>query len=159
MRSTRNSKTRPARLILLAMIGIGLVANPLTGLQAQTNSVKSSTPSATPVSDEGLRRAAAEAVEELKAARLLLEKQGVQIAKQEELLRLEKEISSRLKDLRTLDAREKEELRRALVAKDRVIAAVEKENAVLRRKRFTLWKAIKVAIVAGAAGIIAGKVF
>lgn len=85
--------------------------------------------------------------------------QGVAIEKQKELFELEQKISEGLKNLRTLDAAEKDELRKALAAKDRVITALESEVKVLKKQKFTLWKAAKVAIVAVGAGIIIGKVF
>ncbi|HUF02806.1 MAG TPA: hypothetical protein VMM38_01380 [Aridibacter sp.] len=159
MRNKTKWTRRLTRPVLLALIMTALAASPALTLRAQTNSAENSQNSDTPATDEGLRRAAAEAVEELRAARVLLEKQGIQIEKQRELLQLEREISAKLKNLRTLDEDEKAELRRAIAAKDRVIGALEKENAVLRKKRFTLWKGIKVAAVAVAAGIIVGKVF
>ena len=105
-----------------------------------------------------MKKACAEAVQELKFARLLLKKQGIQIAKQEELLALEEKISDKLKNIETLSEREKEELLKALAAKDRIIFSLENENRMLRKQKFTLWKTVKVAVVAGAAGIVVGKV-
>lgn len=109
--------------------------------------------------DDGLIRACAEAVEELKAARVGLAKQGKQIEKQKELLAVERDISARLKNINSLSEREKDELRKALAAKDRVIASLESEVKILKKKRFTLWKAVKVGIVAGAGGYILGRIF
>lgn len=105
-----------------------------------------------------MRKACGEAVEELRAARLLLQKQGVQIEKQAELLKLEKEISSKLENLRSLDAHEKQELRNALAAKDRELASLRLEITELKRQRWTFWKVIKTAAVGVAGGIILGAV-
>lgn len=104
-------------------------------------------------------RACAEAVEELKTARVALQKQGREIQKQDELLKIEREISAKAKNINSLNEREKAELLKALAAKDRVIASVEAANKVLKKQRFTVWKALKVAIVAGAAGYLAGRIF
>lgn len=119
-----------------------------------------SSPSATPVSDPdaGLRAACAEAVEELKAARKLLASQGVQIERQNELLDLEGKVSTGLKNLRTLDAEEKQQLRNALAAAERQITAIRAENEVLKKQRMTFWKKAKYFVIGGAAGIIAGAV-
>lgn len=114
--------------------------------------------SATRANDD-LVKACAEAVEELKAARILLKTQGTQIALQEELLKLEEEISAKLRNINDLSEREKEELLKALAAKDRIIFSLENENRILKSQKFTIWKGVKIAIVAGAAGIIVGKVF
>lgn len=108
--------------------------------------------------DEGLRKACAEAVQELKAARKLLAAQNIEIEKQEQMLALETQISAKLKDLRTLNEQEKRELRKALAAKDRIIISLEYANSVLEKQRLTTWKVLKIAIVAGAAGLIVGKV-
>lgn len=111
----------------------------------------SSTPSATPVIDDGLVKACAEAVEELRAARQLLASQGKQIALQADLLALERQISTGLKNIRTLDTSEKDALRDALAAKDVVIAE-------LKKKQWSIWKAVKAGLIGAAAGVIAGVV-
>lgn len=126
---------------------------------AQNSSAQSLPNSVIRADDEALRKACAEAVEELKVSRTALEKQGVLIEKQRELLEIETQISSKLKDINSLSELEKMELRNALTAKDNAIAALEEEVKLLKKNRFTLWKAAKVAAVAAAAGIVLGKVF
>lgn len=159
MKNKKKLMTHLQTLIVQMLIMTALVGSLSPTLRAQTNSADSSPNSATRADDEALRRACGEAVEELKAARNLLKAQGVAIEKQKELFELEQKISEGLKNLRTLDAAEKDELRKALAAKDRVITALESEVKVLKKQKFTLWKAAKVAIVAVGAGIIIGKVF
>lgn len=100
----------------------------------------------------------AEALEELKAARKLIEAQGREIKVKDELIALEREISAGLKNLRNLDAGELQALRDALAAKDRVIAAYEAEIAVLKKNKWSTWKWIKAAAVGAAAGIVIGTV-
>lgn len=160
MKKKRKLMTRRARWSAIALVMTMLLVQTSARLQAQTSSAPTSRPSATPVDkDEALRRACAEAVEELAAARKLLHSQGLLIGKQDELLKIEREIREAMKDLRNLDARQKEELLKALAAKDRVIAALESEVAVYKKKRFTLWKGAKIVVVAFAAGYVAAKLF
>lgn len=109
--------------------------------------------------DDGLIKACAEAVEELKAARVGLEKQGRQIEKQKELLAVERDISAKLKNINSLSEREKDELRKVLAAKDRVISSLESEVVILKKQRFTLWKAVKIGLAAGGAGYLLGRIF
>jgi hypothetical protein len=123
-------------------------------LRAQTNSAPSSNNSGTPADDEGLRKACAEAVEELRAARKLIAAQGIDLDKLKELLALEQQISAGLKDLRNLDAGEKQALRDALDAKDRQIAALGLEITELKKNKWTFWKAVKTFAIGAAAGII-----
>lgn len=92
------------------------------------------------------------------AARKLLQSQGVLIEKQDELLGIETQLSTGLKNLRTLDAEEKGQLRLAVAAAERQIAALEAQVVVLKKKRFTFWKAAKYLVIGGAAGIVAGAV-
>jgi chromosome segregation ATPase len=124
----------------------------------QFSYAQSSQPSATPVSDAGLRRACAEAVEELRAARRVIEAIDRELKSAREVIRLEREISEGLRRLDSMSAAEIAELRKALEAKDRVIAAYEAEIAVLKRQRNGFWKQAKIAIVAAAAGVIVGAV-
>jgi hypothetical protein len=84
-------------------------------------------------------------LEELRAARKLLEAQGTEIRTLNEVIVLERKISEALKNLRTLDAKQIEELNAALAAKDRVIANVEAANAVLKKNQWSLGKALKWA--------------
>lgn len=118
----------------------------------------SSQPSATPVSDEAFRRAVAEALEELRAARKVIEAQDREIKIKDELLALEKQLNEGLKNLRSLDAAQLAEVEKAVAAKDRVIAAYEAEIAVLKRNRWSTWKWIKAAAVGAAAGIVIGAI-
>lgn len=158
MKNKSRSITQKSRILKLALIMIALVVSLSVELRAQTNSAPNSSSSDTRASDEGLIRACAEAVEELKAARNLIKSQRTTIARQDELLDLEKKLSAGLKNIRTMDAAEKDELRKALAAKDRAITALESEVKVLKKRKFTIWKAVKIIIVAGSAGIIIGKV-
>lgn len=144
--------------LMLAVIMTGLFPSLSDGLRAQTNSAPISPASATRADDEALRRACAEAVDELKAARKLLAAQGEQIELQNRLLELEREISAAAKRIGELSAREREELVKALNAKDREIDALQATVAGLKKQRFTLWKGIKIGLVATAAGILIGKV-
>src|SRR5436190_18243366 len=78
--------------IVLSMIVLSCPAVPTS--RAQTNSVPISQPSATPVSQDDLLRAACDdAINELKAARQLLKSQGALIEKQNELLAIEHQLS------------------------------------------------------------------
>lgn len=158
MRKTKMLKMQKLKLVSLLMTLIALASNPALTIQAQTNSAGSSPNSATRADDDALRKACAEAVEELKAARIALERQGILIEQQRELISIETEISSKMRQINNLSELEKLELRKALLAKDTAIAALEDEVRLLKRKRFTIWKAVKIAVVAGAAGIIIGKV-
>ncbi len=106
----------------------------------------------------GFVAACGEAIEELKASRKLLESQGILVDRQDELLKLEREITGKVKDLRTLDASQIAELNKALAAKDRVIAAVEAEVVVLKKQRMTFWKKTKYFIIGAAAGVVIGAI-
>lgn len=159
MINKRKSTKLLKNLIMLWTLSIALAVIPGQTIRAQINSAGNSPNSATRADDEALRKACAEAVEELKAARIALEKQGVLIEKQKELMEIETQISSKLRQINTLSELEKLELRKALLAKDTAIASLESANAVLKKKRFTVWKAAKIAVVATAAGYLLGKVF
>lgn len=119
--------------------------------------VTTPTPAADP-NDAGLRAACAEAVEELKAARRLINAQGLQIDKFGELVGLERQLSTGLKNLRTLDAQEKDELRNAIAAANREVAAVKSANQVLKKNQVTFWKQFKWVVIGGAAGIVVGSI-
>lgn len=106
----------------------------------------------------GLVAACAEAVEELKAARKLLESQDLLIERQQQMLKLEDEISGLLKRSNELSDKEIAALRLALAHKDRVITAAEAEIAVLKKQRMTFWKKAKWFVIGGAAGIVVGAV-
>lgn len=146
------------KLLMLVMIMTGLFVSQSGQLQAQTNSAPISPNSAIRADDEGLRKACAEAVEELKAARKLLEKQSVEIEVQKRLLEIQTDIEQKLSNINQLSEREKEELRKSLAAKDREIDLLDRANLILRSRQMTTWKVIKIAVVAGAVGLIVGKV-
>jgi VIT1/CCC1 family predicted Fe2+/Mn2+ transporter len=120
--------------------------------------VPNSPQSATRADDELLRKACAEAIEELVAARKLLEKQGIELQKQTELLKLEQEISAKLKEINGLSKSEKAELWNAINKKDAQISALEAANATLKKRKVSVWQIIKISVVAGAGGLILGKV-
>ncbi|MCC7308313.1 MAG: hypothetical protein IT173_12160 [Acidobacteria bacterium] len=117
-----------------------------------------SQPSATPVPDEAFRRAVAEALEELRAARKVIDAQKSELKIAYELIALERQVSDGLKNIRTLDAAERQQLQQALAAKDRVIAAYEAEIVVLKKNRWSGWKWIKAAAVGAGAGIVIGAI-
>ncbi|MCW5959280.1 MAG: hypothetical protein KIS76_03905 [Pyrinomonadaceae bacterium] len=145
------------RQALLLALFVGLVVSLAATVRPQTNSAESSPDSVTRADDEALRKACAEAVEELKVSRIALEKQGILIEKQRELLGIEGEIAAKLRTIENLSEREKLELRSALAAKDRAIAGLEDQVKMLKKKRFTVWKGLKYALVGAAAGIVAGS--
>lgn len=122
------------------------------------SSVPTSQDSVTRADDEALRAACAEAVQELKAARKLLAAQGIENEKQKELLKLEEEIIAKLKNINALSEAEKAEMRNALLARDRQISSLELANTVLKKRKISFWKVVKISIVAGAAGLIVGKI-
>lgn len=105
-----------------------------------------------------MRKACAEAIEELKAARKLLEKQSVEIEVQKRLSEIQTDIEQKLSNINQLSEREKEELRKSLAAKDREIDMLDRANFILRSRQMTPWKVFKIAVVAGAAGVVLGKV-
>ena len=158
MENKRKMKLHISRLSMLVLSMTVLFAISGQTIRAQSSSAPNSQPSATPVDESALRRACAEAVEELRSARKVIEAQDKEIKVKAELVALEKQISDGLKDLRTMDAAQIAELQKALDAKDRVIAAYEAEIVVLKRNRWSWWKVTKTAIVAGAAGIVIGTV-
>lgn len=106
----------------------------------------------------GLVAACAEAVEELKASRKLLESQGVLIERQQEMIKLEVEIAGLGKTINELSGKQIEQLKIALSLKDRVITAAEAEIAVLKKQRMTFWKKTKYFVIGAAAGIVIGAV-
>lgn len=121
--------------------------------------MSSSPPSVTPASDlTGLIKACGEAVEELKASRTAIQRQKAEIVLQAELLKLEKEISIGLRDIRTLDEKEKILLRQAIAASQDANLALKEQNLALKKQKFTLWKGIKAVTLGVAAGIVLGAV-
>lgn len=126
--------------------------------QAQTSSAGSSPQPAilaspTPDSDAGLRAACNDTLNELLKARVLIKDQDDQLERYQKLTALDDQISAGLKNLRTLDAEEKQHLRDAVAAADKEIAAVRGENAVLKKKQMTVFKKIKYAAIGGMLGI------
>jgi len=101
--------------------------------------------------------ACAEAVEELRAARKTIASQGVLIDRQDELLKLEREISEKARSINSASEMQIAELNKALAAKDRVIAATEAEVAMLKKKH-SFWSKAKWFLIGGAAGVLAGGV-
>lgn len=158
MLKKRNWILQNVKLLMLVLIMTGLFVNLSPQLQAQTNSAPISPNSAIRADDEGLRKACAEAIEELKAARKLLEKQSVEIEVQKRLSEIQTDIEQKLSNINQLSEREKEELRKSLAAKDREIDMLDRANFILRSRQMTPWKVFKIAVVAGAAGVVLGKV-
>lgn len=158
----KEAKLRVPRSKLLAIVLIMnvLFASGSLTLRAQTSSVPVSQPSATPVNqDEALRAACQDAINELKAARNLLKSQGALIEKQNELLDLENKLSTGLKNLRTLDAEEKDQLRRAITAAERQVAALEAEVVVLKKNQMTIFKQAKYVFIGIVGGVVLYAVF
>ena len=106
-----------------------------------------------------MRRAAAEAIEEIKAARKLIGSQAEQIEKGKALYALQKQIESGLRNLLSLNEKEKQELRNAIAAKDTVIEALEAQIGILKKNRCGMVCKLKIAAAAAGAGIVIGKVF
>jgi hypothetical protein len=74
------------------------------------------------------------------------------------LLALEKQLRVATQDVRQLDAAEKDQLRKAIAAADVEIDALRQANAVLKKNRWTVWKAMKAAAVGVAIGAAAGVI-
>lgn len=108
--------------------------------------------------DEALRRACADAIAELRAARKLIDAQGVEIQRYDELLKLEREIAAKYRQITTLSDQEKAELRSAIDAKDRQVAALEAAIAALKRDRPSFWKKFGWVVVGAGAGVVIGSV-
>jgi hypothetical protein len=76
------------------------------------------------------------------------------------LIQIEREISTRLKEINSSSAAEREQLRLALVAKDKQIEAQGQENKILaKRNRGGVWRGVRNGVVTAAAGILLGKLF
>lgn len=125
--------------------------------QAQNPSAPNSQPSATPVDISGLLKACNEAAQELAAARKLINAQDSELKSVKDAYALERQITELLKQKDSLSSAEIEQLRNALSAKDRVIAALEAELAIYKKKN-SVWSKLKWFIVGAAAGIITGAV-
>lgn len=98
-----------------------------------------------------------DALSELRAARKLIDAQGIEIGRYDELLKIEREIAGKLRQISLLSEKEKAELRAALDAKDRQIAALEAAVAALKKDRWTFWKAARATGIGLAAGIVVGS--
>lgn len=108
--------------------------------------------------DEALRRACNDAIAELRAARKLIDAQQVELGRYAEILKLETEIRSQMKRINELGDQEKKELRSALDAKDRQVAALEAAIAVLKRDRPSFWKKLGWVAIGAGAGVVIGTV-
>lgn len=102
-----------------------------------------------------MRAACNDTLNELFAARRLIAAQDALRAKDVEFQALQDQIATGLKNLRTLDAEEKQHLRDAIAAAERQIAGLEAQIVVLKKQRFTFLKAVKYIIYGAAAGAIA----
>lgn len=142
---------------------VGSLKSEVGSLESGVGSLELAKPSPTPPIEQeedatGLRRACAEAVDELRAARRLLEKQDIEIKRQAEMIVLEQKIAEKLEDIRTLDENEKAELRTALAAKDAQITATEAALATAKKQKQTFWKNARAVTIGVAAGVIFGLV-
>lgn len=106
----------------------------------------------------GLIDACAEAVQELRASRKSLASKDILIERQDEMLMIERQISDLLKTKETLSAAEIEQLKNALAAKDRVIAASEAQIEVLKKNQMTFGKKIKYVAIGIVIGLAATAV-
>lgn len=163
MEKLRKSRMQGLRLLMIGLSLIVFAASGAVTIRAQNSSAVSSQPSATPAPETtplpaGFVQACGEAIEELRATRKALASQDILSSRQDELLKLERQFSDGLKNLRSLDAAQISQLEKAIAAKDRVITATEAEVAVLKKQRMTVWKKVKWFVIGGAAGIIAGSV-
>lgn len=76
------------------------------------------------------------------------------------MIEVEREISARLKEISSISAAEREQLRLALAAKDKQIEAQKKQNKILaKRSRGGFWRGVRNGVVTAAAGILLGKLF
>jgi len=141
-----------ALIIVFGLIpaGFGQVVTPTPS----SNSV----PSATPAPDDGFRRAVAEALEELRAARKLIEAQGAEIKVKDELIALERQLAEGQKHLNELNESQKAELLKAVAAKDKVIADYEAEIVVLKKQRTSFLRKAELVVFGAAAGLVIGFV-
>lgn len=158
MQKSPKQKKPILTLLMLLLITTVLCGTAAVITPAQSSSAVNSQPSATPVPDEAFRRAVAEALEELRAARKVIDAQKSELKIAYELIALERQVSDGLKNIRTLDAAERQQLQQALAAKDRVIAAYEAEIVVLKKNRWSGWKWLKAAAVGAGAGIVIGAI-
>jgi F420-0:gamma-glutamyl ligase len=78
----------------------------------------------------------------------------------ERLIKVEREISFKLKEINKLSSAQGTQLNNALEAKDKQIEALEEANKILRREqRAGFWRTVRNGIVTAAAGILLGKIF
>lgn len=108
--------------------------------------------------DAALRLACARTADELIALKPVAAALRDENRTLNKLLGLEQQLRVGTEDLRTLDAKEKQHLRDALSAADREILALKNANAVLKKNKWTIWKASKAALLGGAAGIVLGAI-
>lgn len=158
MQNNLNLIKRFATLVMLVLSMSVLFVSLDVTTQAQTSSVPKPESSESNVSDDAFRRMCAEALEELRAARRLITAQGKESKLLVEMIELEREISTGLKNLRNLDAAEVVQLKKAIDAKDRVIAALEAEVVVLKKNRWGFWKKAKAIAAGVGAGIVIGAI-
>jgi tryptophan 2,3-dioxygenase len=97
-------------------------------------------------------------LEELRAARKLILAQDAEIKALRDINALIEQLSEAKDRINSLSAAELVEVRKALDAKDRVIAAYEAEIVVLKKQRMTFLKAVKYVVIGVGAGIIIGAV-
>lgn len=153
------------RNMLATLALCAIFAASMTGLSgsasAQTNTNSDNSAASSQVSDtnadESLRRACAEAVQELKAARALIDGQNRQIEQAEKLLKLQLSIEQKLREMDSLNESQRKALYAAIDAKDRAIAELESQNRDLRKRGGGFWGKVKIGVVAGAVGLIAGR--
>ncbi len=108
--------------------------------------------------DAALRLACARTADELLALRPVAEALKDENVLLTRLLSLEKQLRVATQDVRQLDAQEKDQLRKALAAADVTIDALKQANAVLKKNRWTVWKAVKAGLVGAGFGAAAALI-
>lgn len=108
--------------------------------------------------DASLRLACARIADELialKPVAAALKDENVLLTR---LLGLERELRLATQDIRKLDEAEKDKLRKALAAADVVIENLKQANEVLKKNRWTVWKAMKAGLVGVGVGAAAALI-
>lgn len=90
---------------------------------------------------------------------MLIRDQDDQLERYQKLTQLDDQISTGLKNLRTMDAEEKQHLRDAVAAADREIAALKAEVANLKKHQMTFVKKLKYGAIGGAIGVVLYVIF
>ena len=145
-------------VLMLSATSIVFGQTPEPTPQPQTNSASSSPTPDTRADDAALRLACARTADELLALRPVAAAMKDENFLLTRLLTLERELRVATQDVRQMDAAEKDQLRKAVAAAEVTIDALKQANAVLKKNRWTVWKALKAAAVGTAVGVVAGVI-